>query len=420
MPETKRNHPAREDLEILAGTPYRALAKIGSGGMGTILEAEHRALGKRVVVKLLLPKYATDPRLVERLEREARILARIASPHIVTVSDLGQTASGATYVAMERLYGRTLGEELKARGPLPVLEVIHWTREVLAGLAAAHHAGVVHRDIKLDNVFLCDATDHEPRRIKLLDFGIAKVLNHALAGMDLSRHQPTAEGTLLGTLRWAAPEQARGAAVDARADIYAAGLLVYTLIAGRGPFSHLRDPIEAIQASLREPAAPPSQLAPQPIPPALDDAILMAIARAPDERFQSAEAFATALASIARALADSAQPLPPQFAWVRVDAEASTNRACAGAGAQRGSAAPSLPALGSDGTVAASEATLAPTLARPRAPLAVAPIPSVEPRVTRAAAVRRVSLGVFFALTATMTLVFSLLFGVAVRFLGGR
>jgi eukaryotic-like serine/threonine-protein kinase len=317
--------PEGDDLEVLAGTPYRVLGKIGAGGMGTILEAEHRELGKRVVVKLLQPKYASEPRLVERLKREARILARIASPHIVTVSDLGQTAGGLTFIAMERLYGHTLGRELRARRTLPVVEAIHWTRDILAGLAAAHRAGVVHRDVKLDNIFLCDATDQEPRRIKLLDFGIAKVLKDATAGMDPSRNHLTAEGQRLGSPRWLAPEQARGKAVDARADIYAMGLLLYTLVAGRGPFSHIRDPFDAIEASLTSEPAPPSKYAQQDIPIALDDAILMAIEKDPDHRFQSAEAFSTALASIASGLEDVTQPIPANFVWRRVGAVSSTS-----------------------------------------------------------------------------------------------
>jgi eukaryotic-like serine/threonine-protein kinase len=341
MPETHRHHlapqgtphvasgttePSSHDAEILAGTPYKVLARIGAGGQGTILDAEHRALGKRVVVKLLRAEHAKEPSLVARLKREARILARIASPYIVTVSDLGETADGSTFIAMERLFGGTLGDEVRARRALPVVEAIHWTREILAGLAAAHAASVVHRDIKLDNIFLCDGTDHEPRRIKLLDFGIAKVLNAATAGMDPSRHHPTAEGTLIGSPRWLAPEQARGNPVDGRTDIYAVGLVLYTLVAGRGPFSHIVNAIEALGASLIEQPPPPSTYAPQDIPAALDDAILMALDKDPEHRFQSAEAFSTALESIARGLEDVTQPFPATFIWRRFDTPSRTDQ----------------------------------------------------------------------------------------------
>lgn len=298
--------PAAAETDLLAGTPYRIVAKIGSGGMGSVFEAEHEALGKRVVVKVLLPQLAREERLVDRLKREARVLARIASPHLVAVTDLGQTADGSTYLVMERLHGRTLGRELRARGALPVAEAIRWTRQILLGLGAAHRAGIVHRDVKLDNIFLCDATEHEPRRIKLLDFGIAKVMEGASG-------QLTEEGTLLGSPRWLAPEQATGRSVDARTDVYSAGLVLYSLVVGRGPFAHL-DPIAAIGAAITEHPPRPSRCASQPIPAAVDDAIMMAIEKQPDRRFQSAEAFAAALESIMATLEESTQPLPAGFA----------------------------------------------------------------------------------------------------------
>jgi serine/threonine-protein kinase len=185
-------------------------------------------------------------------------------------------------------------------------------------LAAAHRAGIIHRDVKLENIFLCDATEHEPRRIKLLDFGIAKVLK---GGIDSSGgHQPTVEGTVIGSPRWLAPEQASGEPVDARTDVYSAGLVLYSLVVGRGPYAHL-DAIAAMGAALTEQPRPPSQSAPQHIPPALDDAIMMAIEKAPTLRFQSAGAFAAALDSIAGALGDVTQPLPAGFVVPRRGAD---------------------------------------------------------------------------------------------------
>ncbi|APR75133.1 Serine/threonine-protein kinase pkn3 [Minicystis rosea] len=293
----------------LAGTAYRIVGKIGEGGMGTVLEAEHEALGKRVVVKLLLPQHARDPGLVERLRREARVLARVTSPHLVAVTDLGRTADGSTYLVMERLHGHTLRRELVLRGALPVADAITWTKQILMGLTAAHRAGIVHRDIKLDNIFLCDGTDQEPRRIKLLDFGIAKVLKGS--GLDSGARHPTAEGALMGSPRWLAPEQAMGKAVDTRTDIYAAGLVLYSLVVGRSPFAHLRDPMDAISATLLEEPTMPSLCATQHIPPALDDAIMMAIEKSPERRFQSAEAFIAALDAVAAPLPlERTQPLP--------------------------------------------------------------------------------------------------------------
>jgi serine/threonine-protein kinase len=277
--------------------------------MGAVFEAEHIELQKRVVIKVLHPQFAKEPRIVERLRREARSLARLASPFVVAVSDMGHTADGATYLVMERLVGRTLRQELQAQGVLPLQEAIAWTRQVLAGLSAAHRIGIVHRDIKPDNLFLCDATEDEPRRLKLLDFGIAKVLEHPGKRPEHSGYQPTQEGTILGSPRWLAPEQARGKTVDARADIYAVGVLLYTLVVGRGPFAHLLDSFELIQAHISEKPVAPSQAARHYIPPDLDDAILTALAKLPEDRFQTAHAFSQALSSIAQRLGEVTQPL---------------------------------------------------------------------------------------------------------------
>jgi len=368
----------------LAATPYRILGELGRGGMGTVFDAEHIALQKRVVVKLLHPQYAKESRIVERLRREARSLARLASPFVVAVSDMGQTEDGATYLVMERLVGKTLRHELQARGALPVQEAIDWTRQVLAGLGAAHRIGIVHRDIKLDNLFLCDATEEEPRRLKLLDFGIAKVLDHPGKRPEASGYQPTEEGTILGSPRWLAPEQARGKTVDARADLYAVGVLLYTLLVGRGPFAHVRDPFEMIQAHISEVPLPPSQSARQYVPPDLDDAILMALAKLPEDRFQTAQAFSEALLFIAQRLVEVTQPLPCGSRSPLPDGRGSIT---IGVGV---------------GAVAPSRESAAPTLVH---------TPRAEPGKRRVAT--------FLVLVAASALVFFVLLAGAARLLGG-
>ncbi|MGK3989978.1 serine/threonine-protein kinase [Sorangium sp. So ce136] len=301
--------------DALEGTPYRALRALGRGGMGEVIEAEHRALRKRVVVKLVRRALAHDPRFADRLRVEARALAAVSSPHVVAVLDLGETPAGHPYFVMERLEGTTLGEELARRGALPVAEAIDLVRQVLAGLSAAHRVGLVHRDVKLDNVFLCAPGAAAPgggRVAKVLDFGVAKVLDRGVveraAGVDPplpvpGPAYPTEAGLLVGTPRTASPEQARCGAVDARADVYAAGLLMYTLLVGQGPFAHLDDALEVLQAHVREAPCPPSLRAAQAISPALDRAVLKALAKRPEERFQSAAAFAEELGRIAAALA---------------------------------------------------------------------------------------------------------------------
>jgi serine/threonine-protein kinase len=290
----------------LAGTAYRTVARLGAGGMGEVVEAEHLALRKRVVVKLLHRELAHDVRFADRLRVEAQALAAVSSPHVVSVTDLGVTLAGRAYLVMERLHGRTLREELDARGPIPLGEAIGITRQVLAGLGAAHRLGIVHRDVKLDNVFLCAPGELRAPIVKVLDFGIAKVLQAEASPLP-GPHYPTEEGLLVGSPRTVSPEQARFQKVDARTDVYAAGLLLYTLVAGRGPFLH-DNVLDLLNAHIREAPAPPSRVAAQRIPPDLDRAILKALAKRPEHRFQSAELFAEELGRIADALAGMAGP----------------------------------------------------------------------------------------------------------------
>jgi len=290
--------PTGAPADPLDGTPYRVIARLGAGGMGEVVEAEHRALRKRVVVKLIHEVLSRDPRFADRLRVEAQALAALSSPHVVAVSDLGRTPEGRAYLVMERLHGCTLREELDLRGPLPVGEAVVVARQVLSGLSAAHRLGIVHRDVKLENVFLCAADERGQRVVKVLDFGIAKVLRPEAAVSPLAPPQyPTEEGTLVGSPRTVAPEQIRCQRVDARTDVYAVGLLIYALLVGRGPFAQ-NDMLALLNAHLLEEPAPPSLLARQGIPAELDRAILRALAKRPEHRFQSAAEFAAALEGI--------------------------------------------------------------------------------------------------------------------------
>ena len=293
----------------LAGTPYRAIMPLGSGGMGEVVEALHVELDRKVVVKLLHGALASEPKLVDRLRVEARTLATLAHPHIVSVSDFGHTPGGRPYFVMERLHGRTLRQELDARGVLPVAEAIEYVRQVLAALSATHQLGIIHRDVKTDNVFLCVQADGR-RFVKLLDFGIAKVLGGAGRQHGPVPQYPTQEGVLLGTPRTLAPEQAQCLPVDARTDVYAVGILFYTLVVGHGPFPHARDQQQLISAHVLAQPTRPSLAASQPIPPEVDRAILTALAKAPSHRFQTAEQFSAELGRIAANLEGPSQPLP--------------------------------------------------------------------------------------------------------------
>jgi serine/threonine-protein kinase len=279
--------------------------------MGEVIEAEHVGLAKAVVVKLLHPDLSDEPRLVERMRIEARVLARLSHPNLVAVTDFGQTAGGRTYLVMERLHGRTFREELDARGPLSPLEAIDLAAQALAGLSAAHGAGVVHRDVKLENLFVCDPDAAGRRGVKVLDFGVAKLVAPADGG--LSPGFRTAEGVLVGTPRCLAPEQVACRPVDARTDVYAMGIVLYTLLAGCDPFQHARRLGDLLRAHAAEVPVPPSWHAPWPIPAALERAVLRALEKDPDRRFASAAGFAAELGRVAAAIwaGEPAAAAPP-------------------------------------------------------------------------------------------------------------
>nr|WP_275939174.1 serine/threonine protein kinase [Polyangium spumosum] len=287
------------------GTPYRFIAPLGRGGMGDVVEAEHVALGKRVVVKLLQERHASRADYVDRMRIEAQALAKITHPNLVQVTDFGQTAEGRTFLVMERLYGRDLRDELAQRRFFPVAEAIDVVRQTLAGLAAAHDAGVVHRDIKLDNLFLCDAPEGARRLVKVLDFGVAKVVSVTGESTPLPLAFPTAEGIAMGTPRFFSPEQARGKPVDGRADLYAVGMVLYTLLAGRGPFDHITTLLDLARAHAFQVPEPPSRHATQALPAGLDAIVMKALAKEPAERYATARTFAAELERVADGLSAS-------------------------------------------------------------------------------------------------------------------
>jgi len=301
--------PSHSDLwpsDPLLGTGYRARRVLGKGGCATIYEAVHVTLGKTVAVKVLDAGLAGKQRWNERVRVEAQALGQLRSPHIVDVSDFGHTADGRPFFVMERLFGATLGAELRGRGYFTPAESIDLVQQLLRGLDVAHRAGLVHRDLKLDNLFLCEEADGR-RLLKILDFGIAKVLPSA-ASVQPSSLQ-TQEGDVVGTPRFLAPEQAMGRDVDLRADLYSAGVILYELLTGRDPFNHVKDLSALLLAHALEAPRPPSAVAPQPIEPAVEEIVLRALAKRPEDRYASAAelaaALAQALATGARAPAES-------------------------------------------------------------------------------------------------------------------
>jgi eukaryotic-like serine/threonine-protein kinase len=250
---------------------YRIVRKLGSGGMADVYLAEDEELGRRVAVKILNDRHANDESFVERFRREAKNAAGLSHPNIVSIYDRGE-AEGTYYIAMEYLDGRSLKELVVARGPLPIGDAIEFTRQVLGALRFAHRKGVVHRDIKPHNV-MADADG----RLKVTDFGIAR------AGVS----QMTEAGSIIGTAQYLSPEQARGAAVDQRSDLYSVGILLYEMLTGTVPFTG-ESPVEIAMKHLSDAPKPPSLERPE-IPPDLDMVVLRALAKNPDDRFQTAE-----------------------------------------------------------------------------------------------------------------------------------
>jgi serine/threonine-protein kinase len=216
--------------QVLDGK-YRVTAEIGSGAMGLVFEAEHLLLEKQVAIKVMRPELTASEEVLHRFETEARAAAALAHPHVVTANDMGRTPSGALYFVMDRLFGETLEARLVRNGRLSARAACTIAVQVLDGLEAAHALGFVHRDLKPENIFLSIAPGGR-ETVKILDFGVAKV--RAVSGLRRSR---TRSGIAIGTPDFMSPEQAIGDSdIDARADIYALGVVLYRALSGRPPF----------------------------------------------------------------------------------------------------------------------------------------------------------------------------------------
>jgi serine/threonine-protein kinase len=271
-------------INTLVDGRYRVLRKLGTGGMANVYLAEDQELGRRVAIKVLDERHASDEQFVERFRREAKAAAALSHPNIVSIFDRGET-DGTYYIAMEYLEGPNL-KELVRQGTPSIRTAITYTREILAALRTAHRRGLVHRDIKPHNVLV----DGEGR-LKVTDFGIAR---------STASHQMTEAGSIIGTAQYLSPEQARGAPVDQRSDLYSVGIVLYELLTGTVPFKG-STPLEIAMKHLSEVPRPPSRVRPE-IPPDLDRVVLRALAKRPGDRYQSAEEMDADLARIERGL----------------------------------------------------------------------------------------------------------------------
>jgi eukaryotic-like serine/threonine-protein kinase len=297
--------------------PYEILAPIGAGGMGEVYRARDPRLGRDVALKVLPAAFSADPDRLRRFEQEAHAAAALNHPNILAVYDIGMGAE-APFIVSELLEGQTLRERLRS-GPLQVRKAITYALQIVRGLAAAHEKGITHRDLKPENLLV--TTDG---RVKILDFGLAKLTRDPAAGTV--SEAPTATlhteaGVVLGTVGYMAPEQVRGEAVDHRADLFTFGAILYELLSGQRAFQRGSAP-ETLTAILND--DPQDLLATdRPIPPGLARIVHRCLEKSAQARFQTASDLAFALDGLADASGDSKAAGPSKasrprerLAWV--------------------------------------------------------------------------------------------------------
>jgi serine/threonine-protein kinase len=267
---------------------YAIIRKIGEGGMGAVYEARHAIIGKRVAVKVLLEKFLENQELVARLLQEARLASSIGHENIVDVTDYGTTSDGRAFVVMEFLDGEALAQLVMRDAPLPVERSLGILRQVCSALSAAHAKGIVHRDVKPENIYL--VRRGEVDFVKVVDFGVSKAVHAREDGPDWQRLTRT--GTVLGTPLYMSPEQARGGEdVDLRADIWSAGLMLYECLTGEVPF-RANNYLGVISQVITQETVPPSQLRPElGIPAAVDRVVMRALEKDRDRRYQQMAEF---------------------------------------------------------------------------------------------------------------------------------
>ncbi len=300
--------PEGEDPLVgqLLGDSYEVTRLLAEGGMGRVYEARHLRLpGKRFAVKLLHADLARQPEVVTRFQREAEAASAISHPNVLGVHDVNVTNDGQPFIVAELLSGEELGQYLDRVGKVAPADAVRIVRQICKALTAAHEKGVVHRDVKPENVFLTgDVTRLENTHVKVLDFGISKV---ATAGGE----SLTKTGMVMGTPDYMAPEQARGDKVDTRADVYAVGAILYRALTGRKPFEGL-DPMATLTAVLVQEPDRPTTLLPG-LPLSLELVVQRAMAKEPRDRYQSMAELDRELAGFDPDLASRPSALPPSL-----------------------------------------------------------------------------------------------------------
>ncbi len=311
-----------DSVGIPAGTAighYRIVGKIGSGGMGVVYEAEDLKLRRHVALKFLPEEVAEHPQALQRFRLEARAASALNHPNICTIHEVDEV-DGRVFIAMELLEGQTLKQRMAGK-PLPLETVIDFGVQIAGAINAAHSKGIVHRDIKPANIFVL-----KQHRIKVLDFGLAKLTHRHTDSGETGIDDGTEPGMMMGTVGYMSPEQVRGQLVDGRTDIFAFGAILYEMLAGRRAFEKPTSS-ETMAAILNEDPAAISQLAPN-TPPALARVVKRCLEQDPEQRFQSASDLAFALEALSESsgatvsVVGHSRPSRRTWAWTAVAAGA--------------------------------------------------------------------------------------------------
>ncbi len=267
------------------GGRYRVIERIGTGGMGTVYRAQQSGLDRDVALKVLKSELIENRDTVARFHREAKAMSLLMHPNTVRVFDFGEDEEGHLFLAMELLEGELLTAWIEREGAPPIDQAIGVVQEILRSLAEAHEKGLIHRDLKPDNIFLARVEGHARPVVKVLDFGIAKVFRDDRKLDELE----TQAGTVFGTPRYMSPEQAQGKTLEHKSDLYSVGVLLYQLLTGRAPFID-DDAVVVMAKHIREDPDPPREAAPdRPIPRSLEKVVLRALEKYPEDRFESAD-----------------------------------------------------------------------------------------------------------------------------------
>ena len=300
--------PMGDDIYLnqVLNNRFKIESKIGEGGFGAVYRGVQLATGRKVALKLLHPEMTKDENLVARFRQEGMVLCNLRDAHTITTYDFDQTPDGTLYIAMELLEGKSLHQIFHEQAPLDWKRVFKILTEMCSSLAEAHAQGIIHRDLKPENVYL-ENRPGNPEFVKILDFGIAKVMR----GDSIDPHTPqlTATGQTLGTLEYMSPEQLMGKQLDGRSDVYALGVVAYEMITGRLPFPDAKGPAGLITAQLKQTPQPPSTAAPAAgLPPDADAVILRALEKDKNNRFADVSAMAAALQAVVEGSRDTPRP----------------------------------------------------------------------------------------------------------------